>query len=776
MAKTSVVYALTTQRDYLIPFEYLARKFIVVTLVGTARRPLVLNEDYRFTDKSQITLTRSWGTNDGFTTIEIKRNTSATDRLVNFSDGSILRAYDLNVSQIQAIHIAEEARDTSDYSMQNNGLSWNALGYPIVNLGYPKFQTDAASVAYITDQMARTLMVPQGETMGQLPPLGQRAGKVLAFDSQGNPSVMAPQSGSGTELAIDLADPLKGANMVALGRKKPVGQVKDVATYFATTPINIYEYVKYITDKPILTDPSTWDWSPAIQKANDEIRAEFNTFGPGCNNVIVFPGGVYTIRKTLTISPFVKLFASGQVVIKSFVAGKSAFHFTPTAGDYSTNTGLMRQQQWWRGPFLSGHAGGFVVQNQYDAAPGAFGFEFGPRSDLGAFIPFARYAIGDFSLEGFTAGIKMNRYRNYIGKVYNAHIENNTEGVVFGEPGTGPNEAGPNVVDSGENITFDHCTIAKAQSGFRWHCDGFDLNLTNVSMDYNGYCFRMSRLYRKITWFGGHVEGIGGVRAHDGVGGIILEESGTRADDGTRMSFEYAGVSGLVKHQEMFKGSNKLTVSLSGEHRRLGLDNGVKARYFIGPNVVVKKFNMTMQGREIMPSASLNALRNGRFKLDEPSTGVAPKGFTVVREFITYAIDTVDAITEFEGSKCLNVIASDTLSGYFRLISEDKLRCKAGDDILTSLMIRSYTMIPNLELGCIFYGADGTEISRTSTPLAFRGDIGLLPNDWSYPLYNGRFVAPPGTASYAPTYQVAFNQASLSKSVRITDLYACVLN
>lgn len=564
--------------------------------------------------------------------------------------------------------------------------------------------------------------------------------------------------------------------MIGLQREKPTGQVKDLATYFATTPINIYEFVKYITDKPDPLNPASWDWGPAIQKANDVIRAEFNTYGPGCNNVIVFPGGVYTIRSQVIISPFVKLLASGQVVFRTFVAGKAAVHFTPTAGDYSNNTGLMKQQQWWRGPFLSGHMGGFIVQNQLDMSPGTFGFEFGPKTDLGAFIPFARYAVGDFSIEGYTAGIKMNRFRNYIGKVYHAHIENNREGVVFGEPGTGPNEAGPNVVDSGENIVFDHCTISKAQSGFRWHCDGFDLNLTNVSMDYNGYCFRMSRLFRHISWVGGHIEGIGGVRAHDGVGGVILEESGTRADDGTRMSLEIVGVSGLLKHQTMFKGSNKLAVSLSGEHRRLGLDNDVKARYFIGKDVVVKKFNMTMQGREIMPSESLNALRNGRFKLDEPSTGVAPKGFTVVREYITYNIDSVDAITEFEGSKCVNVIASDTLKGYFRLVSEDKLRCQAGDDILTSLMIRSYAMLPNIELGCIFYGADGTEISRVSTPLTFRGELGLLPNDWSYPLYGGRFVAPPGTASYVPTYQIAFNQASLSKSVRITDLYACVLN
>ena len=773
MASTIYSYNLTGGRVFPVAFEYLARRFVRVTLVGTSRQELQLNVDYRFISKTEIETTIVWAPGE-FQTIEIRRVTSATDRLVNFTDGSILRSQDLNISQIQAIHIAEEGRDVAENSMISGGLFWDALGLPINNVGNPSLPTDAANGQYVLDNIRTALRVAPSETITEIP--SDRANKVLAFDSNRQPVAIIPSAESSMRLELDLLDPSKGGHMIGLQREKPTGQVKDLATYFSTTPLNIYEFVKYITDKPDPLNPASWDWAPAIQKANDVIRAEFNTYGPGCNNVIVFPGGVYTIRSQVIISPFVKLLASGQVVFRTFVAGKAAVHFTPSVGDYSNNTGLMKQQQWWRGPFLSGHMGGFVVQNQLDMSPGTFGFEFGPKSDLGAFIPFARYAVGDFSIEGYTAGIKMNRYRNYIGKVYHAHIENNREGVVFGEPGTGPNEAGPNVVDSGENIVFDHCTIAKAQSGFRWHCEGFDLNLTNVSMDYNGYCFRMSRLYRHISWFGGHVEGIGGVRAHDGIGGIILEESDTRADDGTRMSFEYAGVSGLVKHQEMFKGSNKLTVSLSGEHRRLGRDNGVKARYFIGPNVVVKKFNMTMQGREIMPSESLNALRNGRFKLDEPSTGVAPKGFTVVHEFITYNIDTVDAITEFAGSKCVNVIASDTLSGYFRLVSEDKLRCKAGDDILTSLMIRSYAMLPNIELGCIFYGADGTEISKVTKPLSFRGELGLLPNDWSYPLYGGRFVAPPGTASYAPTYQIAFNQTALSKSVRITDLYACVLN
>lgn len=50
-----------------------------------------------------------------------------------------------------------------------------------------------------------------------LPPVDGRAGKVMGFDMAGNPVGVLPMSGSGTEVALDLADPVtvgKGAYMV----------------------------------------------------------------------------------------------------------------------------------------------------------------------------------------------------------------------------------------------------------------------------------------------------------------------------------------------------------------------------------------------------------------------------------------------------------------------------------------------------------------------------------------------------------------------------------
>jgi len=146
--KTIVVYDLTGQADFTIPFDYLARKFVAVTLIGADRKTLVLNTDYRFTTKTQITL--NVPSPVGYESVEIRRFTSATDHLVNFHDGSILRAYDLNLSQIQTLHVAEEARDLAGDSIGiNDEGNLDARGRKIVNLGDAVEDNDAVNLSQL---------------------------------------------------------------------------------------------------------------------------------------------------------------------------------------------------------------------------------------------------------------------------------------------------------------------------------------------------------------------------------------------------------------------------------------------------------------------------------------------------------------------------------------------------------------------------------------------------------------------------------------------------
>lgn len=149
--KTVLTYQLNgSTRDFNIPFEYLARKFVVVTLLGKDRKVLTLNTDYRFATRTTISMTKAWGPADGYTHIELRRNTSATERLVDFTDGSILRAYDLNVAQIQTMHIAEEARDlTADTIGVNNDGHLDARNRRIVNLADAVNPRDAVPLGQI---------------------------------------------------------------------------------------------------------------------------------------------------------------------------------------------------------------------------------------------------------------------------------------------------------------------------------------------------------------------------------------------------------------------------------------------------------------------------------------------------------------------------------------------------------------------------------------------------------------------------------------------------
>lgn len=143
--KTVLTYDLNgATTDFNIPFEYLARKFVVVTLIGVDRQVLTLNTDYRFATRNTISTTKAWGPADGYTQIELRRVTSASERLVDFTDGSILRAYDLNVAQIQTMHVAEEARDlTADTLGVNNEGHLDARGRRIVNLANAVDDRDA---------------------------------------------------------------------------------------------------------------------------------------------------------------------------------------------------------------------------------------------------------------------------------------------------------------------------------------------------------------------------------------------------------------------------------------------------------------------------------------------------------------------------------------------------------------------------------------------------------------------------------------------------------
>lgn len=146
MASTIIIYEGDgTTTDFTIPFDYLKKSFVTVRLgPGTALTGGDYGDtgsDYYFLDKTTIRLKVAPASGESLT---IRRYTSATERVVTFKDASILKATDLDTSQVQAFHIAEEGRDILEDSLSvNREGNWDAKGKRIINVGTPEADSDA---------------------------------------------------------------------------------------------------------------------------------------------------------------------------------------------------------------------------------------------------------------------------------------------------------------------------------------------------------------------------------------------------------------------------------------------------------------------------------------------------------------------------------------------------------------------------------------------------------------------------------------------------------
>lgn len=154
MASTIFIYEGDgTRTDFTVPFDYLKKSFVIVRLgTGTTTTTLTggdygdTGSDYYFLDKTTIRLKVAPASGESLT---IRRHTSATERVVTFKDASILKATDLDTSQMQAFHIAEEGRDAiNDAIIGDKEGNWDAKGHRIINVGAPIKDNDAVNLKY----------------------------------------------------------------------------------------------------------------------------------------------------------------------------------------------------------------------------------------------------------------------------------------------------------------------------------------------------------------------------------------------------------------------------------------------------------------------------------------------------------------------------------------------------------------------------------------------------------------------------------------------------
>lgn len=237
--------------DFTVPFDYLAKKFVRVSLGVTILKGGDYGDtskDYYFLDKTKVRLKVPPQEGEVLT---IRRYTSATDRVVSFKDASVLKATDLDVSSVQTIHIAEEARDIiNDALIKDKEGNWDVKGNRIVNVGTPVADSDAVTYGvYKTDakgayqaklgaEAARDA-AKVSETNAKASETNAKASEVNAKESE----VTAKASAGTAVSAAKHADAVKTENQAILE------EARQLQTNIETSESNAYDNAVIATQK-----------------------------------------------------------------------------------------------------------------------------------------------------------------------------------------------------------------------------------------------------------------------------------------------------------------------------------------------------------------------------------------------------------------------------------------------------------------------------------------------------------------------------------------------
>ena len=134
------------KKVYTFPFPYLSKQFVKARYErGSTSTPLEYNRDYSI-DGQTLSLHTEGSAED---ILCIYRQTP-TGSLVDFNDGSILLASELDKMSIQLLHVAEEQSDRLYLSgMFADADGWEARGKRIKNLLSPSDEGDAVTLGYL---------------------------------------------------------------------------------------------------------------------------------------------------------------------------------------------------------------------------------------------------------------------------------------------------------------------------------------------------------------------------------------------------------------------------------------------------------------------------------------------------------------------------------------------------------------------------------------------------------------------------------------------------
>ena len=132
----------TTQ--YAVSFSYRDQADISVTINGVATTAFSFNGA-----GTQITFDTAPA---NLTSIEIRRTTSQTSRLVDYAAGSVLTENDLDTDSNQGFYMSQEAIDDANdrIKLDNADFHWDAQSKRIKNIADPVDNTDVVNKSYIS--------------------------------------------------------------------------------------------------------------------------------------------------------------------------------------------------------------------------------------------------------------------------------------------------------------------------------------------------------------------------------------------------------------------------------------------------------------------------------------------------------------------------------------------------------------------------------------------------------------------------------------------------
>lgn len=152
------------------------------------------------------------------------------------------------------------------------GGPFNAEGYRISKLADPVNSQDAATKNYVDTQgdarLNRTLRVPESY-VSVLPPVGQRANKLLAFNDAGQPIMVLPASGSASDVMIELAKPSGASNIGYLYRNNSTSTKRKVSDVL-NERVSLWDFHCDSSGNVIQPGP-TVDSRPYMQAAIDYL-------------------------------------------------------------------------------------------------------------------------------------------------------------------------------------------------------------------------------------------------------------------------------------------------------------------------------------------------------------------------------------------------------------------------------------------------------------------------------------------------------------------------